>query len=148
MPQFILDGKDAPTFAALDPFTQGYIEAMFFTECEPGTTRETWKPETQSSLPGDVGFCDLAPDALARINHDCAEFQRAKAALLSWAYQRNYDATQAGRDFWFTRCGHGVGYWDRKELEAKGLGDALSEAARKCGQRWAYLGDDGRVYLS
>ena len=51
---------------------------------------------------------------------------------------------QAGRDFWFTRCGHGVGFWDRG-LGA--TGDELSEIARKFGNRDMVLGDDKKVYV-
>lgn len=38
-----------------------------------------------------------------------------------------YTEIQAGRDFWFTRNGHGVGFWDRGLGE---IGDLLSE---RCG---------------
>lgn len=41
----------------------------------------------------------------------------------------SYDETQAGRDLYYTRAGHGVGYWDREALEADGLGERLSNAA-------------------
>jgi hypothetical protein len=69
-----------------------------------------------------------------------------------------YSEEQAGRDFWFTRQGHGVGFWDREELnrdiakredgtftddgETEGLpflgslGDLLSEYAQEAGEVW------------
>lgn len=46
MPQFIMEGSTAPDFTALDEFTRGYIEAIFFTDAEPGnaifSTRPRW----------------------------------------------------------------------------------------------------------
>lgn len=132
MPQFILNSEGtvrdvrAPSieavkrvdlgFCDLDAFAQGYIEAMFFTECEPGTDADSHDPETQSALHGECGFADLAPEALAHIVAQCAAFQRDSAPLLEKAVVRDYDSAQAGRDFWFTRNGHGVGFWDREEL--------------------------------
>lgn len=180
MPAFEMNGKHLPAFRALDSFTQGYIEAMFFTECEPGANADSHDPETQSALHGECGFVDLAPEALARIVAHCAAFQASNAELLEIAYERDYDSEQAGRDFWFTRNGHGVGYWDRKALEpdsaeyevltaemianrgdnaawgaalakrkqlsTESIGERLSDAARKAGEVYVYLGDDGRVY--
>lgn len=115
---------------ALDTFTRAYIEALFFTDSEPGTFRadpdenpadiggRVWDPETQSSLPGDVDSCDLAESACAAINADCERFQRENAALLAEACERDgYNMERAGHDFWLTRNGHGAGFWDRRELE-------------------------------
>lgn len=149
-------------FGDLDAFTQGYIEALFFTE-------------TESALHGECGFSDLAPDSLASIIDDCEAFQRETAALLAEAYARGYAAEQAGRDYWFTRNGHGVGFWDRdalkpqgaewdalqrpldtwspaesatySRLQAESLGKRLSGACRHDSVN-AYLGDDGKVYLA
>lgn len=130
MPEFILNHGSTETakqFAALDSFTQGYIEALFFTEeeqlCEESgrempTVAVNLETMESRFVGGDSpGFGDLAADTLARIVFDCEQFQTANAALLEEAYDRDYDAAQAGRDFWYTRNGHGVGYWDRKELE-------------------------------
>lgn len=148
MPQFILDlGPQASTYNALDAFTQGYLEAMFFTECEHGTDRNTWDPETQSSLPGDVGFSDLAPDTLEAIKRDCEAFQTAHREDLDEALDNGringYDEQAAGRDFWYSRAGHGVGFWDR---DLGDIGDTLDRHAKAFGETWVYLGDDGRVY--
>ncbi len=127
-------GADA--FATLDEFTQGYVEAMFFTDSAPSMDSEEWReceaageeiPE--GSFPSDMGVNDLAPESLADIVADCAAFQESAAELLTQAYAREYDAAQAGRDFWFTRNGHGVGFWDRKELRthARDACEALTQ---------------------
>lgn len=152
MPQFQMEGALEPAFLALDDFTRGYIEALFFTETEPGTTSATHDPETQSSLPGDYGFENLAPETLERIIKDCAEFQHKNSGWLRHAYlpggghDGEYAAIQAGRDFWFTRNGHGVGYRDRKELN-EDVGRKLTRGAKECGEVWVTLGDDGKIYL-
>lgn len=132
-------------FCDLDAFTQGYVEALFFTsECSQVDTEEFLSAEHQSDmeagradgvLPCDVGFADLAPDSLARIIADCAAFQADNAADLEFACgiipnRRGavpYDMAAAGRDFWFTRNGHGVGFWDR------GLGDVGDRLSAACG---------------
>lgn len=199
MPEYVMPAATTRTFLDLDEFTQGYIEALFFTETEPGTTRQdrvttrgtvrqSWARDAAEGrhhdMPGDYGPDDLAPCALERIAADCAAFQLTNAALLEEAYQRDYDAAQAGRDYWFTRNGHGVGYWDRDALKAsdddaeeyerltaeavaagrdnaawgvamekraavevRGIGNRLDVAAGRH-QVDAYIGDDGKVYLS
>lgn len=130
MPEFILDlgsSESAAQFRKLDSFTQGYIEAMFFTDgeqlCEESgrdmpavaINRETLESRF---VDGDSpGFADLAPQALQACILDCQTFQSQHVQLLTRAYTRDYDAEQAGRDFWFTRNGHGVGYWDREQLK-------------------------------
>lgn len=133
MPEFILEigsVEHQRTFNALDGFTRGYIEALFFTDeeqlCEesdgeremPSVAFNMATMESRFVGGNSFGFADLASDALESIIRECEAFQRNNAALLESAYARDYDAEQAGRDFWFTRNGHGVGYWDRKALEA------------------------------
>lgn len=199
MPEFILEigsVEHQRTFNALDGFTRGYIEALFFTVeeqlCEdsdgaremPSVAFNMATMESRFVDGNSFGFADLAADTLASIVKDCETFQRVNAALLDSAYERDdYDSEQAGRDFWFTRNGHGVGYWDRTQLENdsdeydsltsemvaaskrrdneawnaacakrstlkdQSLGEQLSKAARACGGRDSYVGDDGKVYL-
>jgi hypothetical protein len=169
MPEFIMDGKEEPAFRALDEFTQAYIEAMFWTDEEPGTVQKAdddsenqWDPENQNSLPGDVGFYDLAPETLEKIIADCKAFQETNEALLEEAYELAadglaYTPERAGHDFWLTRNGHGCGFWSRSFEGHSDIGDRLTARcgwrARKepgCegfGEVSTYLGDDGRVYM-
>ena len=145
MPQFQLDiGSPAAAqlYSDLDAFTQGYVEAMFFTD--------TGYPENEELEHATVN--DLAPEAWALIHAECEAFQVLAKDLLDQAYARDdYSEEQAGRDFWLTRNGHGAGFWDRDQLQEGELGDALSAL---CGWRTPfrgvdlYMGDDGKVYLS
>ena len=163
MPEFILDHGSAETakqFRALDSFTQGYIEALFFTDeeqlCEDSgreMAAAAINLETMESrfVGGDSsGFGDLAADTLAMIVSDCHKFQVAAADILFPVYESgiDYAPDQAGRDFWYTRNGHGVGFWDR------GLGKVGDRLAALCGHGTAfpgvdsYVGDDGLIYLA
>lgn len=129
MPEFILDhgtpdtARSLDSLDSLDSFTQGYIEALFFTDeeqlCEESSVAfNTATMESRFVGGNSPGFADLAPDALARIVADCKAFQETNATLLDRACTLgDYDEAAAGRDFWYSRNGHGVGYWDRKELE-------------------------------
>lgn len=139
MPEFILDHGDSETakrFKALDSFTQGYIEAMFFTSTGSGDDGDL----------EDATIAELAPSAWEMILRDCKAFQEGYADDLQEAYDQdkaNYGAIEAGRDYWYTRNGHGVGYWDR---DLGDIGEALSKAS---GRHELYLvrGDDGLIYL-
>lgn len=165
MPEFILDHgtqETAKAFRALDSFTQGYIEAMFFTDeeqlCEesgremPAVIVNMATMETRFVGGDSPGFGDLAPETLSRIIADCERFQTANAALLEQACSikgdHTYDETRAGHDFWYTRNGHGCGFWDR------GLGEAGDKLTAACGHGtdfrglYSYVGDDGLIYLS
>lgn len=119
----------------LDSFTQGYLEACFFTEHDPVHDKEAFRSrparelgdpmssieDWEGSIPKDASFGDLAPEALEAAMRDCATFQGSTA----WANWRDYadngtfadvtkpNDTHAGRDFWYTRNGHGCGFWSR-----------------------------------
>jgi len=57
--------------------------------------------------------------------------------LPSW-----YDSGQLGHDFWLTRNGHGVGFWDRGLGK---LGEELTEASKTYGSLDLYV-SDGKIY--
>ena len=79
----------------------------------------------------------MAARALEEMTSELEEFARANADDL-----KGVTPEQFGHDFWLTRNGHGTGFWDRGRGEA---GERLSEAARKAGERYLYVGDDGKV---
>lgn len=141
MPEFILDHGTpdaARQLKSLDSFTQGYVEAMFFTDTGTGD-------DAENNLQ-DATVAELAPSALQKIIVDCQNFQHENADELQAAYETEtgYDAEKAGRDYWYTRNGHGTGFWDR------GLGvhgDYLANAARYS-EVSLYRGDDGLLYLA
>lgn len=135
MPQYHFDRNlDMDTWNGLDAFTQGYIEAAF------------WTGNDEEGIP-DMGLHDLARNALASMVADCKAFQELARDDLDKAYSHapaHYDANMAGVDFWLTRNGHGAGFWDR------GLGQSggrLSDAAT-FGTCDLYLGDDNMVHVT
>ncbi|SON54269.1 hypothetical protein HDIA_0728 [Hartmannibacter diazotrophicus] len=143
MPEFILDTSNAAKeWRDLSDFAKGFIEAMYFCDQSPAYDMADWfSEETQEAvregqsdgeIPSDAGVEHLHPDAIRDIAKFCEAFETKAADLLAKAYDReDYDSEQAGRDLYFTYAGHGVGYWSREQLEAEGLGEALSTA---CGR--------------
>lgn len=122
-----------------DQFTRAYVECAL------------WSSTDDDGTPLDDGRdrSDIAPATLADMAEDCRQFQADNVELLAQAYDlysHNSEWTheaQAGHDFWLTRNGHGVGFWDR------GLGivgDRLTDAAHVWGSYDLYVGDDGLVY--
>lgn len=156
MPQYYLPESNEPDFLALDPFTRGYIECLFFTNVSNIPMSEIHSEESQEliregmadgELPEDAGFLDLHPDTLASIINECAKFQADNADLLDQAYELKrgfgeggypYNREYMGHDFWFTRNGHGVGFWDRRLGE---VGDKLTEACKAYGEVYVYFTD-------
>lgn len=162
MPEFIIDTGAGEDWRKLDAFEQGYVEAMFFTETCHDYTTEEWDTEeartareeghASGSIPSDMSTADLAPETVEKIKADCARF-RASAAWQVWAGDdidasvRNSapDDTQAGRDFWYTRNGHGCGFWDGDWPEPHGA--ALAEACKPFANVDLVYGNDGKIYF-
>lgn len=123
----------------MDAFTRDYTAAILFTE--------------QDEL-GDKNEDDFAPEMMERIRADCAAFQAAEGVADILADESNHrpgspDDTaeeHAGRDFWYTRNGHGVGFWDGDWTEK--AESVLDPLAGSFGEVWVYVGDDGKVYVS
>ncbi len=152
------------TAQTLDAFTLGYIEAAMWTlldtfyaceDCE-FTTRDSeentrhcpecggrMRERTESC--DHLGLHDIAEETLAKAREDCAAFQAANRIELAEASgEQDRDDAHHGHDFWLTRCGHGVGFWDRGYSER--VSTALTNAAHAEGNVDWYLGDDGKVY--
>lgn len=120
-------------------FFNGYVDALLCSSVD------------DDGEPLDLGGYQVSPEALARCLEGCTVFTAAAAedlALYATARTHSmvYSASEcAGHDFWLTRAGHGIGFWDRGLGE---LGDRLTAQCRSFPALDAYLGDDGRVYLS
>lgn len=117
------------------PFVVGFIRAMLFAE--------TIGAESDDG--GDLSFQEagydiacLSPAALDKVRADCRDFQELAAAELQEAQGRGVDLESLGHDFYFTRQGHGVGYWDRGLGQ---LGQALTAHAKTFGGIYPYVSD-------
>jgi hypothetical protein len=148
MPEFNFDlgSRDAArAYNALDDFTQGYIGAMFFTDGSDPDDRNLEHATFAELAPGAQAIvAELAPGALRQIVADCARFQAVNRADLDEATDngriKGYDDKAAGRDFWFTRNHHDVGFWDRGFGE---VGRKLTNASHAFGEVSLYRSDDG-----
>ncbi len=134
------------TAIALDEFTQGYIAAALWSTNDEST------PQGGEPLDSNYDSSDIDPETLAEIVQDCKNFQLQHAPLLDEYYkqiQPKDGATpqaMAGHDYWLTRNGHGCGFWDRDIDEQ--LGQQLTEACKKAGEVWWYVGDSKKIYQS
>jgi hypothetical protein len=124
----------------LDLMLAGYIEAAI------------WSSTDDDGNPLDARFdkSDLAPETVEKMKADVVAFATTQAehlrpefllhALMGYAWEE-----YVGHDFWFTRNGHGAGFWDG-DWE-KSVGVVLSDAARAYGECDLYVGDDDKLYL-
>ena len=128
MPEFVLNDTPAPrAYDKLSTFAKAYVEAVFFTNGDTGDDNE--------SRLNDLGVERLTREAIRDIASDCDSFlgfiMPDGCFVRQWldrlAESHGYSEEQAGHDLWFSRQGHGVGYWDRGLGDA---GDALHKAAK------------------
>lgn len=84
----------------LDEFTQAYLECALWAETD--------QSNDQGGDPLDKNFTidDIDPKSLKEAIFDCKQFQKENMEDIDSNFE------QAGRDFWFTRNDHGVGFWD------------------------------------
>lgn len=120
-----------------------------------------WSTNDESDESGEEPFdanydeSDLAPETLEAMRKDCIAFLEAAQGLINdktclrsnqWLGDGVYSALDlAGHDFWLTRCGHGVGFWEDDRWE-ESAGKKLDALSKEAGEVWLYLGDDGKIY--
>lgn len=158
-------------FDALPEIARGYIEAAFFCANTPedfnegagdpcpncgATLQASSDPAgfSHCTAPGcgfvsvffdssEVGVEALTPEALAGLVGEAMRFERDHAEALAKACEKfGYDMSRAGNDLWYTQNGAGVGFWDRGLGD---IGDELSDAARKQGERMLMAGEDFKI---
>lgn len=128
------------TGANFSDFVQGYLT------CALWSSNDNSDDSGGDPIDDNFDVDDIDPDSKAEHEAECRDFVTANAHDLGRACNKHgYAWSTAGHDFWLTRNSHGAGFWDRG-LGA--VGERLSEAARICGGRDPYVGDNGRVYLS
>lgn len=138
------------TLASLDTFTRQYIETALWSSTD----------DCDEPLDANFGVEDFAPEALAKIKEDCADFQQ------SFGHFVDADLSRAGHDFWLTRNHHGAGFWDGNWQEAYSrpdddtddfhpttgsyptVGAYLTAMSHPYGECTICVGDDGKLYLA
>lgn len=127
----------------IDEALAHYVEAALFSANDESDER--------GGVPLDSNYTadDIDPDTLAAMRDDVAQFLRENwDDIQTWPGNGPEGTTatqQAGHDLWFTRNGHGVGFWEPEW--PKPAGDRLDAAAKQLGECWLYVGDDGRIHL-
>ena len=118
----------------LEDFTATYIEAIYFTD-----TGEDEQPANDILM---------HPDAKKRAEDECAAFLWRVYPFLDHAARatdtdRHTLYMDAARDFWLTRNGHGVGFWDDSRWPVSG--HTLDNVARSFGSVDTYETDCGKL---
>jgi hypothetical protein len=134
-----------PTPIQLDTMTRHALIAALFTSMD----------DNGEPLDQHCSVDDFHPEAVARMRADCAAFLASAGALVDAippTYASHPDCgndapvhAMVGHDFWLTRNGHGVGFWDR-DLPGT-LGDDLSALADAAGMLDVYIGDDAMIHF-
>lgn len=121
--------------SGMDEFTRAYIEAAFWASTD--------ESDESGGAPMDdnYGFQDLDERSVQEITQDCQKFQEENAADLEefselMSGKEWSGMEQAGHDFWLTRCGHGVGFWDR---DAGEVGERLTKASEAFGEAYLFV---------
>lgn len=115
-----------------DAFIQGYWTCALWSSVDT-------HPKTGKDVELDLfGFDEIDPATYTDMVKDCNTFMDQNSADLA-----DIEASQAGHDFWLTRCGYGAGFWDRDLGE---VGDRLTEACKQFGNVDLYIGDDMMIY--
>ena len=118
----------------LDTFTKTYIEAALWS------SHDESDESGGEPMDANYGVEDIAEETIDKMAEDCAKFQRENEADIDGK------DSQAGHDFWLTRNGHGVGFWDREEIWGVEGAARLTKACEAFGSFDLYIGDDGKVY--
>ena len=103
-------------------------------------TDDNWEP-----LDTHYSISDLSPESRSLILRDCHSFMLV-------AFTNGIDLsgieTQAGRDFWLTRNGHGTGFWDRPEIYGEENARILSIMSQCFGNYDPYISDNDQIELA
>ena len=115
----------------LDAFTKQYLVAALWSSTD----------DSEAPLDEKFGLSDISEECTQQAIEDCEKFRVDAGNILD-----DYDDETSGLDFWLTRNHHGAGFWDGDY--GKENGEALTKIAQKFPELFAYVGDDGKVWLS
>lgn len=113
----------------LDTFTRQYLITAL------------WSSLDGEGEPLDANYDieDLSEEALNSSIEDCKTFQER-----NWEYILGRES-DAGHDFWLTRCGHGCGFFETSDWPEHSK--ELMKSCSEFGEVYLYVGDDGKLYL-
>ena len=118
--------------SSLEEMLQSYVAAAIWSS--------TFQDEDECDIPMDSKYTDddIHPETLTKMKQDCEKFLNENAKDIGDRYD------QAGHDFWLTRNGHGVGFWETPDWPEE-PGERLTEAAKSFGECYLYIDDNGKV---
>ncbi len=114
---------------------------------------DDFSPEAVEKARGDIGdFLSDVDDAIqVQVDSDLENGFEAEEYGVGPALHNiwhTFPTEQLVRDFWFTRNGHGVGFWARPEVYSERFADRLTNIAQKYGEVEVYVSDEGRLEFS
>jgi len=134
----VVNGVSKVKGVPLDRFTMAFLEAALFSSTDES------REDGGDPLDDNYTIHDFNEKCLRGLAEDCQVFQEENADAISVGPTDGSDAdVDAGHDFWFTRCGHGVGFWDGDWPEPQAT--QLDEASKRFGNVDLYL-HDGEIY--
>lgn len=118
-----------------DDFVSAYLDAILFYSND----------NDDEPLSDNYNQEDFAHKTINKVREDCGRFLKEYGHLIT--SQNCIDGEEwqlAGYDFFHTRNGTGVGFWDGdwEDTAAK----LLTQACKKFGSVDFYIGDDGKIY--
>lgn len=103
----------------IDTMYKAYLECVYFTD-----TGDTSQPSSNA---------ELTPLFKAQAWAACQNFVRA-ASYYGEKDVYDLDPVQVGHDLWFTRNGHGVGFWDRPRIYGSAKAGLFTQLAMAQGE--------------
>lgn len=145
MPKFELnDNSVAAEYDALSDFCKTYVEAMFFTN-----DFANGDPENEFKM-NELGVRRLPRESIRAIKRDCDKFLALEVdgkTVQQWIDESELDSECTGtpaHDFWYSRQGHGCGFWDGDYSDV--IGEALDKAAKQMGECYGEIAR-GWIYV-
>ena len=117
----------------MDKMVLGYLETAHFADC-PESSKH-YLGGGNHYRKGDIGTAAFCKRAIAGAELACKTF----LDMLSLEARELADSWEGGSDLWYTRNGHGVGFWE----DDRGWGEhsrELADMARRMGEVYVVAG--------
>lgn len=110
-----------------------YFEALFWADVD-----------ANDDIKCEYDLLDVDRDSLIKSIKELDQFFEKADSILE---NTDYTHGQACHDFYFTRCGHGVGFWENDHCDEK-AGELLTEIAQEFGPVYIYENDaKNKLYI-
>lgn len=118
----------------INSMVSGYLECALFSDIPDDDTAVYFT------------FENISRSMLKKAYDDCKRFFDSLHIQNIFPDRPDYHAI--GIDFWYTRQGHGTGFWDNyKKPYDDNTAELLTDIATGFGECYLYLGDNGKLYI-